>query len=190
MKYLRVLIPKVLFLAFIVGMGGLALGQGSSDRRVSPSPEVRQEVFTHQDFMQLTPEKQAYVLNNPKQYRVLDEEGNPIQKQLSCSKAKAQTVSPTRVSAQELSKMEPAKQALIKGNPDMYQIVDGPVVPEKQKFYASELLDMDEAVRNRIISRTDVFEVESTRMRSENVQKMDVSTRTFIENNANLFIIE
>lgn len=181
-KFLHLLIPKVLcIIAFIAGSGGVASAQ------VSSSSEIRQEVISLRNFNQLTPEKQAYVKSHPELFRVSEE---TVQPQMSCSKVKAPVLVRAQVSAQELSKMEPAKQALIKGSPDMYEIVDGPVTIQKQKFHATELLDMEEAVRNRIISRTDAFEVEKVRMRSENVRKMDVSARMFIENNPNLFSVE
>lgn len=136
-------ILKVLLVALFIGAGGIAIGQVSSTLKpdspvsaaqVSASNHIAVERIPHENFKQLTPEKQAYVLSHPEQFVVLSEAESPIAPPVACHKKEVsssavedeqgRTASPTKhkISKEEYQIMPLEKRQRIDAHPELYII--------------------------------------------------------------------
>ena len=119
---------------------------------------------------------------------------NPgVSKQLQTASDKPnspqQPVKDTRmlISRAKLNEMSPEKQAIFTGNPDMYLIVDHEVVIPKEEISALALVNMELEVQNRILQRTDIFEVKKAVIDNARLHKFLPAQQAFIMNHSEFY---
>ncbi len=95
------------------------------------------------------------------------------------------------ISRSEFNQLSLEKQIYIKENPNFYNIVDWdvPVLKTKQVITAGELFLMDENLQQSILSRPEEIEIEKTKMRKQEFDKLPSDKQTWILSYPNLFEI-